>query len=88
MRRPSERKVSHTAILTTNFTKILETIKTTETKFTYFCFQLTQVISSEENIFESIRCITFLFVHLGALVIGNFAGQEFINCDLDVYQMM
>ncbi|XP_019696765.1 uncharacterized protein LOC109503781 isoform X2 [Harpegnathos saltator] len=51
-------------------------------------FYFLQILSTEGNILEIVKCIIFLFLHVIALFAGNYAGQEFINCDTNIYRMI
>ncbi|KAL6448883.1 hypothetical protein ACFW04_000554 [Cataglyphis niger] len=50
-------------------------------------FHLSRIITMEQkNTLDIVKSILFIFCHFLFLILGNFAGQEFINCSNYVHQ--
>ncbi|XP_025074006.1 uncharacterized protein LOC112552607 [Pogonomyrmex barbatus] len=49
-------------------------------------FNLFQIIMIERDILEIIKSSLFIAIHILALTLANYAGQEFINCDMHFYR--
>ncbi|XP_029680206.1 uncharacterized protein LOC115245852, partial [Formica exsecta] len=49
-------------------------------------FHLSRIITMEQKTMDIIISIFLIFCHFLFLILGNFAGQEFINCDSYVHQ--
>ncbi|XP_071567605.1 uncharacterized protein [Temnothorax nylanderi] len=48
-------------------------------------FNLSRIVM-EKDILEIIKSVTMLVLHVVYFALGNYAGQEFINCDTHVYR--
>jgi hypothetical protein len=46
------------------------------------------MITMQQETLETIKFAIFTSFHFLFIIAGNFAGQEFINCDGHVYQML
>ncbi|XP_050465917.1 uncharacterized protein LOC126859051 [Cataglyphis hispanica] len=49
-------------------------------------FHLSRIITMEQNTLDIVKSILLIFCHFLFLILGNFAGQEFINCSNYVHQ--
>ncbi|KAF3054375.1 Odorant receptor 383 [Nylanderia fulva] len=49
-------------------------------------FYLYRLVTTQQGILEIIKCFLFIICHFLFLILGNFAGQEFINCDSHVHR--